>query len=87
MRSMQHKLVFTTCSHCHKEILEGSALLSINRNIEQPNWNIVLNDFEISVIDSEELMTLCGRCAKNLNTESLRKFLVNFPLGEDVPNT
>lgn len=75
--------VFTSCDHCKKEILEGNAMMSITRNIEQADWNFPENDFEITIVESLELITLCGRCANNLDTETLKKFLMHFPLGNN----
>lgn len=58
-----------TCSRCDAPIEYGNPRVSINRNIEQVERGV------IEVIDSQQLLTLCGRCGNRLDSATIAEAL------------
>ena len=67
--------VFAECSWCGRPIRYGNASVSVNRNIEQVDWNEQLEDGAITVIESVAMLTLCAGCGNRLDVERLRELL------------
>lgn len=60
------------CETCGKLIQKGNAYVSITRNIEQIEHNLIENEDEVQVIDSVELIRLCGACGNMFDVEILK---------------
>jgi hypothetical protein len=70
---------YTECGRCGKTINYGNAYVSIVRNVEQADFNITRNDDEIIVIDSQEIITLCGPCGNRFNANMIEKIVNGIP--------
>lgn len=68
------------CEICKKEIRKGNAYVSITKNIEQVEHNVINNEEEIEVIHSETLITLCGTCGNRFDESSFVQLIKNIPL-------
>ncbi|MEA2625058.1 MAG: hypothetical protein QOD06_1103 [Candidatus Binatota bacterium] len=66
---------FASCDWCKKPIQYGNASVTVSRSIEQVNWNEEIVDAEVTVIQSESLLTLCAECGNRLDVEDLREDL------------
>ncbi len=73
--------IIMICDRCGKEIPSGSAYVCITKNIEQIEHSIATNVDEIQVIQSDQLITLCGSCGNNFDTETLIKLFRMMPGG------
>ena len=67
------------CDRCGKGIPAGTAYISISRNIEQVEHNVVENQDEIHLLHAEELLTLCTSCGNQFNTEGLINIIKTLP--------
>jgi hypothetical protein len=63
---------FATCDWCKKPIRYGNASVTVSRSIEQVSWNEEIEDAEMTVIQSESLLTLCAECGNRLDVDDLR---------------
>jgi hypothetical protein len=72
--------VFTTCDKCGKEILYGNSYVTIARNVEQAEHIISSNKDEVQVIDSELLLTLCGRCGNAFHYDIIARIIDTIPI-------
>jgi len=70
---------FTECDKCGKPIMLGNAYVSITRNIEQAEYDLISDEEEIQVIDSEQIITLCGKCGNAFDTDKLERIIKNIP--------
>ena len=83
------KNTFTSCHRCGKDILFGQAYISINRNIETVENNIVNQCLEAEVLDSVEVICLCHKCGANFDIEKLAQIINIIPhktLNNLIPN-
>ena len=64
-----------TCNICGKLIKHGNAYVTIVRNVEHFENVIVKNHEEITVIDSEELVTFCDCCGNKFNANTLKQIM------------
>jgi len=74
------------CHLCGNEIRLGAAYVTITRNIEQVEHNIIENEFEIQVIDSIELIRLCGKCGNAFDADMLSTIIQSIPPNKDIRN-
>ncbi len=70
---------FKECNRCGKVIYYGNAYVSINRNVEQGEFIIATNNVEITVIDSEEIIALCGSCGNSFNAAIIENIVNSIP--------
>lgn len=70
---------FSECSRCGKPIYYGNAYVSIVRNIEQADFELTINQPEITVIDSNEIIVFCGSCGNSFNTDTIAKIIKAIP--------
>jgi hypothetical protein len=71
--------VFTTCHKCEKEIKYGNAYVTIVRNVEQAEHILATGVDEIEVIDSNEIITLCGTCGNRFNSDTIVQIINAIP--------
>ena len=74
------------CHLCGKDIRTGAAYVTITRNIEQVEHNVVENEFEIQVIDSIELIRLCGKCGNAFDADMLSTIIQSIPPNNNIRN-
>jgi hypothetical protein len=74
--------IFTTCDLCAKEIHYGSAYVVIERNIEEAFHNVTSNKDETQIIDSEVLITLCGKCGNEFQYDVIAKIIQAVPAND-----
>lgn len=72
--------VFTNCSRCGKDIHYGNAYVTILRNIEQAEKIAFSEDVETDVIDSREILTLCGKCGNSFNSDAIAQVINAIPM-------
>lgn len=70
---------FTECCRCGKVINYGSAYVSIVRNVEQAEFDLVTNDVEIEVFNSDEIISLCGTCGNSFDTDAIANIIKVIP--------
>lgn len=58
--------IYSHCDVCGKEIRYGNAVLEIERNVEQHDYEEDTALHSVTVIDAEPLATLCARCGNSL---------------------
>ena len=66
---------YCKCDWCGKDIKYGNASLSIDRMIQQADWDSEYDGVRITVIDGQPLITLCARCAGKLNHHAIPEAL------------
>ncbi len=71
----EHPDVFAVCDWCELPIYFGNAEVTVNLNIEQVDRPGDYPDGQITVIQSDALLTLCAPCGNRLDREKLRSFL------------
>lgn len=71
--------VFSECVKCGKELKYGSAYVSINRNVEQPEYILATNSVSVTVLHGEEIASLCGDCGNAFDGEALLKIIKALP--------
>ena len=69
------KIVYEQCDWCGKDILFGNALVTLTKNIEQVDTTEGFPQGEITVIDSDTVLTLCADCGNRLDRDTLRAAL------------
>jgi len=67
--------IYTTCEWCEKPIGYGNATVTITRNIEQMDRTDEHPDGVVTVIQSDEVATLCGSCGNRLAIDALQKMV------------
>ena len=67
------------CERCGKLIPSGTAYISVTRNIEQVEHNLIENLDEIRMLHADELLTLCAACGHLFDTEGLINIIKNLP--------
>ncbi len=67
--------IYCQCDWCGKDIKYGNASLSIDRMIQQADWDSEYDGVRLTVIDSQPLITLCARCAGKLNHHAIPEAL------------
>lgn len=70
---------FTQCWRCGKAIYYGNAFVSISRNVEQADYELATDKIEIQVIDSEEIITLCGSCGNSFDANTIANIITSLP--------
>jgi hypothetical protein len=60
------KRVYTQCDVCGRDIDYGNAVLEIQRNVEQHDYEEETGLQTVTVIDADPVVTLCARCANSL---------------------
>jgi hypothetical protein len=66
------------CARCKREISTGNAYVTLTKNIEQRE--LITDDYgEIQIIDSNEIITLCGRCGNAFDWNRLQKTIDEMP--------
>jgi len=68
--------IYEQCDWCGKNILFGNAMVTLNKSIEQIDRSIDAPDGEVTVIQCDTLLTLCGDCGNRLNGDRLREALL-----------
>jgi hypothetical protein len=69
--------VYTQCDICGRDIHYGNAVLEIQRNIEQHDYEEETGQRTGTVIDADPLLTSCASCGNSFsNSKKLRKLLV-----------
>jgi hypothetical protein len=58
--------IFTQCDVCDRDIFYGNALLELERNVEQYDYEEETGLHSVTVIDSDPLVTLCARCGNSM---------------------
>jgi hypothetical protein len=66
---------YCQCDWCGKDIKYGNASLSIDRMIQQADWDSEYDGVRLTVIDSQPLITLCARCAGKMNHHAIPEAL------------
>jgi hypothetical protein len=67
------------CTRCKREISTGNAYVTLTKNIEQRE--LITDDYgEIQIIDSREIITLCGGCGNAFDWNRLDKTINEMPL-------
>lgn len=69
---------FSECDLCGKTIKIGNAFVGVNREVAQVDQDQDLIDSTITVIDSDELLTLCAKCGNRVSTAKLKEHLQLF---------
>ncbi len=64
---MSDNEIVIECERCGKHIPKGSAYVCFTKNIEQIEHSIPDNQDEITIIDSEMLIALCGSCGNKFD--------------------
>lgn len=72
---------YTECSRCGKVINYGNAYVSIVRNVEQAEFDLATNSEEIEVINSDEIIALCGSCGNSFNADTIANIINAVPSG------
>jgi hypothetical protein len=67
--------IYARCDWCDNPISYGNASVTINKNIEQMDRTDEHPDGIVTVIQSDEVTTLCGNCGNRLNIDALRNLL------------
>jgi hypothetical protein len=70
---------YTNCDRCKKPIYYGNAYVCITRSIEQADFDIAKNREEITVIDSEEIITFCGSCGNMFDQHTIGNIINSIP--------
>ncbi len=69
--------IYTQCDICGKDIHYGNAVLEIERNVEQHDYDEETGLQTVTVIDADSLATLCASCGNSMaNRKELWKLLV-----------
>ena len=66
---MKQNTPYGKCDACGKTIKAGNAVVSITRNIEQLEHTVASPGGIITVIDSQQLITLCAACGNQFGVE------------------
>lgn len=78
--------IFTECSRCGKPIYYGNAYVSIVRNVEQADFELTTNQKEITIVDSKEVIALCGSCGNSFSAETIAKTINAIPTEQNRIN-
>lgn len=77
---------FIQCDRCGASINYGSAHVSITRSVEQAEYNIATDETTISVLDSVQVMSLCGDCGNKFNADNIAKIIKAIPSNSSGSN-
>lgn len=71
--------VYTQCDNCGRDIYYGNAVLEIERNVEQHDYEEETGLHSVTVIDAEPLATLCAHCGNSMaDRKEIWKHLVRI---------
>lgn len=74
---------YTECGRCGKAINYGNAYVTIVRNVEQADFELTTNQEEITVIDSNEVITFCGSCGNSFDADTIGNIINAIPTGQN----
>lgn len=72
---MKQNTPYGKCDACGKTIKAGNAVVSITRNVEQMERTVANPGGVITVIDSQQLITLCAACGNKFSMERATEVL------------
>ncbi len=67
------------CELCEVLIPVGTPYICLNHNIEYFKHNVITNDDEIEVVQSEQILTLCASCGNGFDVNILKQILRTIP--------
>ena len=70
---------------CEWPIYYGNALVSVAENAEQRDRTAECPEREVTVIDSDELISLCGSCGNHVSADFLRELISSAVVGVAGP--
>lgn len=62
-----NEVPYTICEDCGKPIYAGNLAVTFCRSIQQLDYTEECPDGEVTVADSQELISLCARCGNGFN--------------------
>ena len=74
---------FTECNRCGKAIYYGNAYVTIVRNVEQADFELTTNQEEITVIDSNEVITFYGGYGNSFDADTIANIINAIPTGQN----
>lgn len=74
--------VITHCSRCKKPIYRGAAYVCIARNIEQVEHSVSAHEDQVEIIQSDMLLSLCGRCGNRFDAGLLEQLIQLIPVSD-----
>ena len=83
---MNESITWGNCNKCGKELRYGSAHVSINFAIEQPEYYPATDRVSVTVFQAEQLVSLCGDCGNALDKEAVITAIEALPLRNHEQN-
>lgn len=77
--NQKFKTMDRTCDRCGSNIPHGSAYITLLHNIEQMGRDMTTFSDYVTVISSEELIVLCGKCGNHFNTAAMKQIIKVIP--------
>ena len=71
----EHADAFAVCERCQMPIYFGNAQVTVTRNVEQVDRPGDYPEGQITVIESEPLLTLCAQCGNRFDSAQVRGLL------------
>jgi len=68
-----------TCDRCRATIPHGSAYITLLHNIEQMGKDMTTLSDYVTVISSEELIVLCGKCGNHFSAAAMKHIIKVIP--------
>ena len=74
---MSTNTIFTQCDVCGRDICYGNAVLEIERNVEQHDYEEETGLQSVTVVDSDPLVTICAHCGNSMaDRKEIWKYLI-----------
>lgn len=68
-----------TCDRCQTTIPHGHPYITLLHNIEQMSRDVTTRSDYVTVISSEELIVLCGKCGNQFHAKTVKKIIKTIP--------
>lgn len=72
-----------TCDKCSAIIPQGNPYICITHNIEFINRDYALQQDFVQIMDSDEILVLCGRCGNHMTKAAMKQMLKAVPASYD----
>ena len=73
-----------TCDKCNANIPHGNPYICVTHNIEYMDKDLITMTDSINIVDSDEILILCGRCGNRMTKVAMKQILKGIPIDQNI---
>ncbi len=73
-----------TCDKCRANIPHGNPYICVTHNIEYMNRDMTTMTDSINIVDSDEILVLCGQCGNRMTKAAMKQLLRAIPITHEA---